>query len=237
LNFASKFWWGFLLFVPFSPASADSNSIPDPYAFILASKIVHLADTEFYILKWQDQLRQVSHSKIDPSYSVRRVRERSTKPREGFRSPAQRGCALENNPPSTFTSGRARREYINCLQFYIDKLTVRLARIEANDLSEILDPFSPPLAVGDIGRMYGEGAEYQYLVILGIVDSNNCRALFHLGEDSDIPVWLEGLPTANLVDGSQITPPPFMRITGARDYLTPYHDKKTVFILEKFVVP
>jgi hypothetical protein len=194
---------------------SQQKDIPDPCDYILASKIARSIVTKNKIGKRQSQLDRVRRVPVVRSGG----------------NPSNHGCALEEDLPESFPDRQSRRDYESCLRQYIDRLFTRLSRIEADDLNEILIPFSPPLKAGEIGRMTGPGTEYQHLIISDIVDANNCIVDFRFEGRQIIKVWLRGLSTVNLADGSAIEPPPFMRITGTQDYLTP-SGKNTFFVLE-----
>ena len=166
----------------------------------------------------------------------------------------------------TFPTREAKREAITDLKLRLVNLQRDIEFAEANNIALLISPFQTPFYIGQFGS-FGllcdtlfEG--YQYFRILTIIDENNALAEFIISVTYISPrgpresqhlvgipgppvyrhskteiVWLRGIKTAGLVNGSKVSPPLYMIITGTQDYHTPIGSKETVFVFEPLEIP
>ena len=218
LIFVSLWFWG-------DCSLADSNNVPDPVTYIRLMKLAQTIKVKETISSRQKELSTAMRTPVR-----RQTRE------EHLDYPYYRQTG-----PKTYPDRKAKQEDITRIKQIIEDLNNLQARIDANDLNEILVPFRPPLAVGQIGRMHGPDTHDQRMIIQNIIDSNNCVVTFRLGfgsrTDISQAVWIKGISTINLADDSILKLPPFMRITCTTNYFNPIGVKNTLFVLEPFNPP
>jgi hypothetical protein len=147
-----------------------------------------------------------------------------------------------------------KQDKLDELQSSLKTMQSRLDRLDANDMNVIIDEFQGPFHVGTIGRIdtipYDTGSRIlrlqQEVRIIGII--NDHKSIVDITYRSEaVPgspphdykktFWLKGVSTVGLVDRSSIATPPFLIITGTRDYETVLGAKQTVFVMEPLEIP
>jgi hypothetical protein len=182
---------------------------------------------------------------------------------EKYRNPGTGDSQKNKNPRKkdvlVFHYKKEKQDKLDELQSSLKTMRSRLDRIDANDLNSIVDSFRAPFHVGQFGRVgsasvdvrgpvsgkYWHSLEIQQrMYIIGIINDHESIVgyVFGYGEGRGTPdltktFWLKGVSTAGLVDRSSINPPPFLMITGTKDYETVLGAKQTVFVMEPLELP
>lgn len=211
--------------------AADAN-IPDPNTQLRALKLARIGMILDDINTAELALQEVIHTPV-----VTPTKKQIEK--------NQRDSLFNPSVPQkkkSFYNRKEKQDEINRLKVLIVDYKIRLLRIEANDLDVIVPSFWPPLAVGSIYKTTGGvNTVSQPMLIYEIIDRNNCVVILRMGLGEKYPVeqavFVRGVSTVNLVDGSLLSPPPFMRITGTTDYFHAAGGKNTLFVLEPFTPP
>lgn len=154
----------------------------------------------------------------------------------------------------TFNTKEQKQAKLDELQSSLKTMQSQLSRIDANDLTIIIDEFDGPFHVGTIGRIdtipYDAGRRIlrlkQEVRIIGIHDEDESIVEITYRSES-VPggpprdykkaFWLRGVSTVGLIDRNSITPPPLIIITGTKDYFNLGGEKMTVFVIEPLEVP
>jgi hypothetical protein len=83
----------------------------------------------------------------------------------------------------------------------------------------------PPFKPGDFGRLQSNGV----VEVVQVVGKSELLATAWQDGDPQI-IWIKGLSTEDVVDGSQIRLPKYSRVTGTRDYTSALGPRRVVVI-------
>jgi hypothetical protein len=207
------------------PPAPDMNSL-SPTEYVKLLKIVRLVDTNDRLDELKSKLAIAYRKPVKPPKPPKPIRNINDMRR--LEQPQQQD-------PHSYKYQEDKDDEIRSIKSQISELTFNLKRIEANDLDYILLPMSPPLHVGQIGCITSN------LYIENIINDNNSIVGLFSGYSGRFPttqsVWIRGVSTKDLADGSKLPCPKYMRVTGTDNYFHPVGAKNTLFVLEPIQLP